>query len=123
MKTFQREIAFPSSMQLALDTIVEMQKSLNKYKLKPNANEKWVEERQQSIATLLEFIEVSKHTIGELAQEITEVKSAAYQRGYDNARKEFKYKEEYGNLSFHNSEHKERIRAASILNAQMKWNF
>jgi len=123
MKTFQREIAFPSSMQIALDTIVEMQKSLNKYKLKPNANEKWVEERQQSIASLLEFVEVSKQTIGELSQEITEVKSAAYQRGYDSARKEFKHKEEYGNLSFHNSEHKERIRAASILNAQLKWNF
>jgi len=123
MKAFQREIAFPSSLQLALDTIVDMQKSLNKYRLKPNANEKWIEERQQSIATLLEFVEVSKQTIGELAEEITEVKSAAYRRGYEKARKEFKHKEEYGNLSFHKAEDKEKIRAATILNAQEKWNF
>lgn len=123
MSTFQREIAFPSSLQIALETIIEMQKNLNHYRLKSNANQKWVEERQIAIAKLLEFIQVSKQTIEELSQEITEVKSAAYRRGYKNAKKEVKHQEEYGNLSFYNPEHKERIRAATILNAQLKWDF
>lgn len=123
MNTFQREIAFPSSLHLALDTLVEMQKSLNKYRLKQNANQKWAEERQQSIARLMEFVEVSQQTIEELAEEINSVKSTAYKRGYEKAKKEIKHKEEYGDLRFHNPAHKERIRAASILNAQEKWNF
>ena len=123
MRNFQREIAFPSSLQTALETIIEMQKSLNNYKLKLNANQKWVEERQVAIAKLLEFTEVSKQTIEELSNEITEVKSAAYRRGYENAKKELKHQEDYGDLSFHNVQHKERIRAASILNAQLKWDF
>jgi len=120
---FKRDVAFPSALELALEVIVDMQKTLNKYKLKKDANAKWIEERQQSIALLLDFTEVSKETFSDLVQEIKLGKDNAFKLGYEKAQKEFQFKEQFGNLNFDNSDHKEQIRAASILNAQEKWNF
>lgn len=120
---YYTNVVYPTALEDAFDVLVQLKKSVESYKLKPNANQSWIERQENNLAKLMYFIEASKETFQVLEQEYSEAKKEGYRQGVRQTERKYKHKEEYGELRFDNPDHKERIRAATILNAQEKWNF
>ena len=120
---YQTKVVYPAALEEAFISLAQIKRSLDAYKLKENANQKYIKDREEILAKLMQFIDVSKETFQILMDDYSQARAEGYRSGYNQAEKDIKHKEDYGNLSFHNSEHKERIRAATILNAQLKWDF
>jgi len=120
---YYTEVVYPSSLKQAFRVLKELKGSLDKYKLKDNPNQNWIDRQENNLAILMHFIETSKETFELFQMEYQQAKQEGFRNGLDKARKEFKHQEEYGNLRFDNPRDKEQIRAATILNAQQKWNY
>lgn len=117
------DIVYPAALEEAFESMISMKRSIESYKLKSNANQQWIEKQENTLAKLMYFIQTSKQTFEFLQNEYSGAKKEGFRNGIAQAKKEFNHKEQYGNLRFDNRSHKEQIRAASILNAQEKWNF
>ena len=121
--TYYLEVVFPAALEDVFKVLVSMKRSLDNYKLKEDANSKWILEREEMIARIMHFIDSSKDTFNVLQADNQQAYKQGFLRGKEQAEKDYQHKERYGDLSFANPKDKERLRAASIFNAQTKWNF
>lgn len=119
---YYTEIAFPASHESVNQVLVSMKRSLDNYKLKSNANQKWIEEREMMIAKIIHFINTSRETIRVLNQDYKEAFSQGLQKGIKKGKQQAEHQSEFGNLSKLNPRDKEQIRAATIFNAYQKWD-
>ena len=78
---YYTEIAFPASHESVNQVLVSMKRSLDSYKLKSNANQKWIEEREMMIAKIIHFLNTSRETIRVLNQDYKEAFSQGLQKG------------------------------------------
>lgn len=120
---YHTDVVFPAALEEAFNVMKNMKRNIENYKLRNDAKQSWIDRQENSLAKLMYFIEASRETIELLQKEYNEARKEGFKSGKIQAEKEFKHKEEYGTLRFDNPNHKERIRAASVLNAQKKWNF
>lgn len=120
---YYTNIAYPAALDEAMSVLVDMRRNIDKYKLRNDARQSWIDRQENALAHLVHFIETTKATFELLQEEFSEARKEGFSSGKRQAEKEFKHQEDFGNLKFDNPNDKERIRAATILNAQMKWDF
>lgn len=114
---------FPAALDEAVQSLIELQKNIERYKLKKNANQDWIDKQEEYLAKLMYFIETSEASIEQLKEAQQEVKQEGFRKGLEQAKKQYEHQKEFGGLQFDIPNHREQIRAATILNAQEKWNF
>lgn len=116
------EIAYPASLEEVYSVLVKMRQGLDNYKLKDNANQKWIEERENMIVKILQFIDISSTTFKSLNSDYEKSFNEGFSKGRIRANNEFQRKIDFGYLNTSHSNYKEKMRAASIFNAYQKWN-
>lgn len=120
---YHRSVIYPAALEEAFSVMVSMKRNIENYKLKTDAKQSWIDRQENSLAKLMCFIEASRLTIELLQKECSESSKEGFRRGEIQAGKQIKHQQDYGALQFDCPSHKERIRAATILNAQTKWNY
>lgn len=120
------EIIYRERHEAILTVLVEMKKSLDRYKGKENVNEQWVATQERWLVTIGEYIKASKQAFEYLDRE----RSAAYQSGLE-AGKEInaapKFRQHFNPFDFHphvvsKLQQKEFTRMQILLQQKTKWD-
>lgn len=119
---YYTEIAFPASYEAINQVLVSMKRSLDNYKMKSDANPKWVEDREIMIAKIIHFVNTSRETMIVLNKDYKQAFSQGFQKGIKKGKNDIRHQYEFGNLSKLNPRDKEQIRTATIFNAYQKWD-
>lgn len=106
------QLNYEPQRDAAMDVIVSLKKTLDKYKEKSDANQKYIARREDDLVTLARFIKTSESFYLQLIDEA----KTAYERGFSNGAKSVeKDKHEPSRLE------KEARREYLISRAKSKW--
>lgn len=81
MQSLYAQIQFGAQRDTAYSILEGMQGRLEKARLKPNANQSFLDSLQQEILGLTQFIETASNAIIELEASVSQKTKEAYQRG------------------------------------------
>jgi hypothetical protein len=101
---------FEAAAEKAMQVLARMKVELDAYRLKENANQEFISRREEIIASLVQYVDVCTTTFTNMRQQV----ELEYNRGYEAAVKKYSV---YGGYDPLNPEHKEQIRASSVLRA------
>ncbi len=120
---YYTEVVFPTAVAESMEVLVKMQKDLNSYKKKHlKGKEGWIEERQNRLTTLFEFIGIAKEAYQVLQKEGVQARKDGFNKGKEVTEKSILHKEQYGNLSFDRKKDRELIRELRIQQVQEQFN-
>lgn len=113
------ELEYGSSLENAKATLVNMKSSLDTYKAKENANEKFISNKEAEISHLAKFVRDSEDRTIELQQDCDERFSQGLKQGIKEANNINRYgRRDFFDVSISD---KESVRASVKLNAMEKW--
>jgi hypothetical protein len=114
-------ISFQSSLERAQLALINMKKSLETYKMSNSAVPKFVESREQTLATLTNYVVESNDIIEQLKDNVSEIEKEAVRKGLQRNETAINNLLTYGTVNPRNTNEKESIRTYSKLKAMEKW--
>jgi len=114
-------ISFQSSLERAQLALINMKKSLETYKMSNSAVPKFVESREQTLATLTNYVVESNDIIEQLKDNVSEIEKEAFRKGLQRNETAINNLLTYGTVNPRNTNEKESIRTYSKLKAMEKW--
>jgi hypothetical protein len=115
---------YDSSLEQVKKTLVSMKRSIDDYKLKDDANPKFVEARESILASITNYVLLSEQIIVDLTKSNAEEKIEGFRKGLKTANNRWHNLQTFGKEEqpfLLNKEQAEQLRATTKLNAINKW--